>query len=312
MTTHNSSKFFARKSTLAAAVVLCTPLFLTACGGDSSAGSTSSNLTDESTASTLSGTATKGPIDAATITVFALNADGSRGEYLGETTTDADGRYSLEIDHDGPVSVVATEGTYIDEASGLTVALAAGVELETLLASAQEGENVAVTALTTIAAARAKATAGFGLEMAISSASLEVAEAFGLGEVDITATIPADLSRDQSAQASVEARNYGLVQAGLTQIAEDAQMSADSVLTMVRQMAEDFTDGVMDGKDHAGAAITTALSITPEQAHVGLQAAMSAFLQSSENRSGMPTPDITIPSADGAAIDPPIPTNGAR
>lgn len=307
----NGSKF--SKSVLASAVVLCAPLFLGACGGGSSVGSTTSTSpTDESTSTMLSGTATKGPIDAATITAFALNADGSRGEYLGETTTDVDGRYSLEIDHDGPVAVVATGGSYVDEASGLPVTLAAGVELETLLASAREGGNVAVTALTTVAAARAKATADFGLETAINSASLEVAEAFGLGEVDIVATIPADLSSQQSAQASVDARNYGLVQAGLTQIAEDAQMSADSVLTMVRQMAEDFTDGVLDGQDHAGAAIASALDITPEQAHVGLQAAMSAFLQSSENRSEMAMPDITIPAAGGAAIDPPIPTNSPR
>jgi hypothetical protein len=278
--------------------IACAPLFLSACGGGSS-DTASTGTTDASTdtSKTLSGTATKGPIDAATVTAYALNSDGSRGEYLGSTTSDAAGAYTLEVDHEGAVAVVVTDGTYVDEATGMAVTLPEGVELETLLSSVDETEPVAVTALTTIAAAHARENASAGLEVAITNANTATANAFGLSNVDIAATVPSDLSSLDASTDGLEEQSYGMIQAGLTQLAEDAQLAPEDVLALVAQMAQDFTDGTFDGKDSAGAALNFTLSVTPQEALVGLQSAMENFLASPENLSGVSIPEITIPTA---------------
>lgn len=250
---------------------------LGACGGSSSA----------EQAGTVQGVASKGPIDAAVVTVFALNADGSHGSYLGMTTTTANGGFSLQVDYEGAMAIVVTEGTYVDEATGLSVHLSSDDVLEVLVSSASKARNVAVTALTTIAAERARASASFGLETAIVSAHVEVAALFELDGIDIASTIPSDLTRSASARDSREAKRYGLVQAGLTQLAKDNGESPEAVLRLVADIALDFSSGMLDGQTAAGTAIESALSITPSEAVIGLEMAQHAFLQGPRNASDL-------------------------
>ncbi len=192
----------------AGAVAALVALALTSCGGLFGSGTQ------------LAGVATKGPIDAGTITVYSLNSDGSRGSVLATATTGTDGAFSVDIgSYTGAVAVVVSGGSYVDEATGETVVLEAGEELETLLAEAAEGTSVGVTALTTIAAARAAQDAAGGLETAIANANKDVADAFGLNGVDIASVIPSDLSGDASGDEEA-AQQYGAVQAGLCQVAE--------------------------------------------------------------------------------------------
>lgn len=273
-----------------AALVISSPFWLTACGGSSS----STTQTD----STIAGTATKGPIGSATVTIYSLNEDGTRGVHLAVTTTDASGNYSVRVDHDGPAAVVVTGGSYVDEASGMSVALEAGVELQTFIASADNARSVGVTALTTIAASRAAANAEAGLATAIAAANAEVSTAFGLAGVDITSTIPSDLTDMSSVQDSRNAKKYGLIQAGLTQLADVNSMAPESVLTMIGELAEDFSDGRLDGMNAANAAITSALEITPQQAYVGLSTAMSMFLQNPRNESDVDMTDVSLPGLE--------------
>lgn len=273
-----------------AMLLVCAPLVLTACGGSSS----SSTGSSDSTTSTISGTASKGPIDSATVTAYALNSDGSRGQYLGTAITDAVGNFSLEVEHEGPATVVVTGGSYVDEASGQPVTLGQGVELETFLASVKESGRVGVTALTTIAASRAAANAAEGLATAIASANTEVSMSFGLAGADIS-MVPADLTVETGATASEDAQNYGLVQSGLSQLAMQSGMAPEELLTMVDELAEDFSDGRFDGMNAAGAALNFALEVTPEQALSGLQAAMTAFVNNPRNRSGADMGGMTVP-----------------
>jgi len=74
-----------------------------------------------STESTISGTATKGPLGNATVVVYQLNSDGSRGEVLATASTASDGSFTASGNISGPVAVVVTGGSYIDEATGQTV-----------------------------------------------------------------------------------------------------------------------------------------------------------------------------------------------
>ncbi|MFH1873854.1 MAG: carboxypeptidase-like regulatory domain-containing protein [Pseudomonadota bacterium] len=65
---------------------------------------------------TITGTVAKGAVHNAAVTIYELTHNGF-GEVLAETTTDENGRYSVELDVSGPIAVVAIGGTYIDEAS---------------------------------------------------------------------------------------------------------------------------------------------------------------------------------------------------
>lgn len=296
MRTFNNT--FNRKNELAVLLIMCFSL-LSGCGGSKSS-SADSTAPVGTTEAVIAGTATKGPIDAATVTAYALNSNGQRGEYLGMTTTGRNGAFSLPVKHQGAVSLVVTGGSYTDEASGIPVSLPAGVELETLLSSVDGKNSVAITALTTIASVRARENASVGLAVAIAAANKQVADVFGLVGIDIAATIPSDLTSTAASQDSSNARKYGLVQAGLTQLAADRGMQPIEVLDLVRQMSNDFGDGRFDGKNNRGTAIEFAMSITPHQALAGLQQAMAAFLESSENKSGDTTTDVEIPEVDGA------------
>lgn len=70
---------------------------------------------------TITGKASAGPISGATITVYKVGADGTRGSKLGTATTDAKGNFSVAIDKTtGSVEVVADGGEYKDEATKKT------------------------------------------------------------------------------------------------------------------------------------------------------------------------------------------------
>ncbi len=64
----------------------------------------------------------KGPLNASTVTAFAVNADGSNGASLGTATTDANGNFNITAaPTSGSVRLSATGGTYISELDGTTI-----------------------------------------------------------------------------------------------------------------------------------------------------------------------------------------------
>ncbi len=94
-------------------------------------------LTTSSAATTpnLIGNAVDAPLTGATVNFYQLNADGSQGALLGTTITDSKGGYSVVLTAvpTAPILAVATGGSYIDEASGLAVNLAATDALTAVL-----------------------------------------------------------------------------------------------------------------------------------------------------------------------------------
>ncbi len=239
--------------------------------------------------STVFGTATKGPIDSATVSVYVLNSDGTRGALLGSSSTDADGSYTLNVSYTGSVAVVITGGSYVDEATGDTVTLSGSDELVTLLDSvATSGLDVAVTALTTIAADQAIANAGSGIETAIAAANLAVATEFGISGMDITSVIPVDPT-DSVALASATPASvaYGIVMAAMTQLAADNGVAAADVITLIKAMADDYSDGVMDGTNAAGNSTSSDAGLNTATAMSGWATAITNFLGGARNATGL-------------------------
>ena len=242
----------------------------------------------------LNGEATKGPISGGTVTVYVLNTDGTRGAEIASATTQADGTYTVDLgEYTGAAAVVVTGGSYVDEATGTTVTLGAGDEFVTLLASTADGMSVAVTALTTIAAANAVENASGGLSAAIDAANLALATAFGIPDIDISGVIPADLTQS-AATATASEIAYGAVQSGLSQFAETSGIAPSAVLDLISDMALEFADGAFDGNyvDQTG---YVPLLETPVSTLTGLAAAIDAFLLSPEGADSGVVLSITVP-----------------
>jgi len=253
-----------------------------------------SETTDETTESTICGTGTKGPLGNATVVVYQLNSDGSRGEVLATASTASDGSFTASGNISGPVAVVVTGGSYIDEATGQTVQNDEAEELVTLLAEGADEENIGVTALTTIAAARASENAAIGLAQAIAAANQEVADLFGLSGIDIARTRVDDLTDpNEDVDADSAETQYGLIIAAISQVAKDNGLTPDQVMDLIANMADDFSDGELDGLS-AGEALELAISITPEDAINGLEVAMDNFLTGDQNSSDLGPDDFSI------------------
>lgn len=230
----------------------------------------------------ISGAAVKGKVVEATVTVYEYDGNGNRGAELTRTITNDDGEFSVTISYPGIIEVVVTGGTYVDEATGAAISLN-NKELRSI-APANGNSSAAVTALTTIASAYVDEHAGEGLSAAIASAEEKISNAFGIGNIDIFTTIPADLSDVASVMANQNALQYGAVQAGLSQLINMNSLDPSALPGFIEDMANDFRDGIFDGKN-GEEALQFASELTPAEAANGLQTAMEAFLNGSQNRS---------------------------
>jgi hypothetical protein len=272
--------FFGRHGAKLAVLGLAFGLVLAGCSGTSG--------------TSFTGTVSKGPIANAEVTVYELNSDGTRGDQLGATVTGSDGSYTVSVDSAaGAVEVVVSGGSYEDEATGQTVELGEQEQLRSMVTEVNQGDEVAVTALTEIAAEHANENAEAGLNTAIEQAKQQVASQFGLGpNFDISEVQPDDLT--QQGPASGQSADYGAVLAGISQVAQEQGASASDVPELVQQMARDFEDGSFDRKNASGETLQKVSGIAPDAAKNGLQTAMENFMKSERNKSDQSMSDLSL------------------
>ena len=234
---------------------------------------------------TLAGQAVKGPLHAATVTLYTLNSDGTLGASLATTTTDDTGHWTTQGNFAGPVAIVVTGGSYTDEATGNPVDNKPEDQLITWLDQVKDAMSIASTPLTTIAVQRANKHASQGLATAIANANKEVADLFKLSGIDITQSEVDDLTGPAAKDpARKNAAQYGLALAALTQVARDKGIAPGQVMQMIRDFAEDFSDGTLDGKDGEHA-LETFPSLNPAEALQALDTAEANFLHGERNHS---------------------------
>jgi len=141
-------------------------------------------------ASNVSGIASKGPLNGASVCAYAI-VNGAKGAAIGACqTTAAGGNYSLDLgSYTGPVLFEASGGNYVDEASGATVPLSA--PLHSVLVSVAGGATTAaITPLTELAYRLAMAMSG-GLGGANIQAALDKVQT-NFGVADIVGVLPVD------------------------------------------------------------------------------------------------------------------------
>lgn len=231
---------------------------LSACGGGGGSTDAGGTGSTGSTATGVSGIASKGPINGGTVTVYALNDNGTKGNFLGTDTTGADGSYNIDIGtYNGNVLVEVTGGTYTDEATGTDKA---NTTLRAALTGATGNVTMAITPLTELAVKKAGS--------ALTKSAIEEANSIVTvlaGGIDIVGTIPSDASK--AAGTSVDDTAYSLILAAIS------QMSADQNKTV-----EEVIDAIKTDLDDDGIAQTAA----PE-----LKTALQNFIASPNNLSGV-------------------------
>ncbi len=181
-----------RSALLAACCVMTAALALVACGsGDDAPASAAAPTTPTTpttptaTVTTISGSAVKGPVANATVTV----KNAATGASLASTTTNATGAYSVAVPtFIGDVIVEVSGGSYTDEATGAATALAGPMRVVVTA----NGGNVTgvVTPLTTMAYSTSFGSGATVTASAFNTAATNLAAQFQLTGVNLATTVP--------------------------------------------------------------------------------------------------------------------------
>ncbi len=241
----------------------------------------------------VEGKALKGAIKNASIKIYTLNAQGYREAAIGEGATGSDGSFSvMATGEGGPIAlVVASGGTYTDEATGQTITIPPWWEMTAVVAWPSDYTKVNLTPLTLIAAEQTlcRITKQEDPVAAMENAKRSVASVFGLDGININETEPADLTSSSSAtmsrgNAEVE---YGLVLAALSQVISNEGLPSSQTLDLIKNIAEDLSDGSADNLGPNGGALPNYITATPSYVISGLEGASNDFLRNSRNASGI-------------------------
>ncbi|WP_420475415.1 carboxypeptidase-like regulatory domain-containing protein [Noviherbaspirillum sp. ST9] len=180
-----------KNSVWAALAAASTAFILASCGGGgsdtttaASGSGTSTGTGTQASSTTISGSAVKGPVANATVTI----KNAATGAVLATTTTNAVGAYTLNVPFTGDVIVEISGGTYTDEATGATTNLSSPMKV---VVNAN-GSNVTgmVTPLTTMAYSSAFGGGAAVTSNAFNTSAAKIASQFKLTNVNIVTTLP--------------------------------------------------------------------------------------------------------------------------
>jgi len=250
------------------------------------------------TSASVSGTAFNGPMSKATVTAFAVNS-GVMGAQIASAATDGLGNFTLALgSYTGPVMLQVSGGTYTDEATTTSMTMGASDVMSAALPTLATGASVTgvwITPVTSMAQSRATGMAGGMTDANIAAANAAMGNYFSVS--DILHTQPMNpMVAGAGASANQDAKNYGMTLAAMSQYAKSLNMPNSSPL--ITAMMGDAFDGVMDGM-HAGSQISMSMGgmmgasmMVPTAGTSGLAAAMTSFMNSASNASGMAAADM--------------------
>ncbi len=278
------------------ALTAATALLLAGCGGGGGSGIDATTPSAQGT--TMSGNVVKGPVSGATVKAFAVTG-GTMGSQVSSATTDVNGAFTMSMgDYSGPIMLQMSGGTYTDEATGAPMTMGPNDMMTAVLPTVAAGSavtGVAVTPLTAMAQAMAQHMAGGLTDANIASANAAVGNYFMVG--DILHTQPINpLVVGSGTGASQAMMNYGMTLAAMSQYAKTVGMPSSSGI--VTAMMNDAADGMMDGRSGAtqvsmGGGMMGGGMMQSDAGRTGLATAMTDFMNSSLNKSGVATTNMT-------------------
>jgi hypothetical protein len=248
---------------------------------------------------TIMGTAVKGPVNGATVTAFAINS-GVMGAQIGTGTTDAQGNFTIAIGaYSGPVMLRMSGGTYTDEATGNSMTMQAGDVMTSIMPQTVAGavmSGVQITPVTSMAQMRAQSMNG-GMTLAnITASNTAMGNYFSIS--DILYTRPMNpLTIGSGTGATQDMRNYGIVSAAMSQYAQSIGMpiSSGMVTTMMNDASDSIMNGMMGNMQIMMGGMGGTMGNNPLSTNAGtsgLASAMTAFMGSAMNRSGLTVADM--------------------
>ena len=203
------------------------------------------------TGTSISGIASKGPIDGGTVNAYAINPDGTKGDLKGTSTTNSDGTFTIDLDDFvGNVIIEVTGGTYTDEASNSTMTNSL---MRTALTNVSGNVTAQVTPLTEMAVQIAATSTGVDVSK-IDTANALVSNL--IGGADILTTVPTNVLSSDASSASLAEQRYGLMLASLSQIVQDGK--ATDVTAAISAIAADLANNKM--LNTTGSNLTMALT----------------------------------------------------
>lgn len=246
----------------------------------------------------ISGRVSAAPIRGAVVRIYSLGDDMDMGDYLGRASADDDGNFSLQVaTNKKAIAIVATGGSYLEEADGAPVELNNLQMISYVPVQAVTRITTSVTPLTQIAVSRAlvlfKSTGD--AQSAITTANQEIALAAGLGAgTDITLVKPAHprqpLADQGFALDSLEAK-YAVFLAGLSILAHH---HGGNSLQLMALLSDDFrNDGAFDGLDQGVSLVLPDANLLTTTNWLDLPIYQSEFLRGSQNLGGF-DPDILV------------------
>lgn len=258
------------------------------CGGAGNSGTTTGS-------GMISGSAVKGPINGGTVTAYAVT-NGTMGAQLASGTTDSQGNYHLSIgDYTGSIVMQMSGGTYVDEATGATETMAPGdVMTAVVTLSTGTAAVIQITPLTSMAQAMAQNMAGGLTDANITTANTAVGNYFMVSDIlHIKPMNP--LVTGSGSGATQDMKNYGMAIAAMTQYAKNIGMTSSSGI--VTSMMNDASDGVINGmmgttQITMGGMMGGGTMMPPTAGTTGLATAMTQFMGSPMNRSGLTPLDM--------------------
>ncbi len=173
-----------RWKNLAALAASSLVVFLAACSNNDDDTAAVAPTPLPAATTTISGSAVKGPVSGAIVTV----KNAATGAVLGTTTTAVGGAYSLGVPFTGDVVVEVNGGTYTDEATGATTPLS--TPLRVVLNANGGSVTGVVTPLTTMAYTYAFNSGAPVTNAAFQSQAQNIASQFGLSGVNLATTMP--------------------------------------------------------------------------------------------------------------------------
>ena len=237
----------------------------------------------------VSGIASAGRLTGSKVRMYKF--ENGQQTKIGETTTNSDGSYRINIgSHSGPVLVEISDGTYIDEATGRIVHL--NTTLRAVKGSVSGNDKVMVTPVTDMAYSYAKDKLG-GLDQAkIEAANSAVASA--LGVTDIVNTPPSDVSSADSAKDDQKSKAYGLVLASISQMGD--------LSTVLSSLKDDLkkNDGLVDNKNKITQALQTFADSKNNQTGINSSATDVSSMVSAISAGGGASPNAGKSDADKA------------
>lgn len=284
--------------------VLAISMVLAGCGGSDGG---SSGVPEARPSGTVSGTAFDGLILNGDVKVYAWN--GSKGELLGQGTTDDVGEYSVQLNQvpSQPVLIEVTSGRYQEEASGRNVALRGGDFLYALK-NYQQGSSIStsLTFYTTIATGLAEYMIRTGVDVneAVARANDTVSEMIG---IDIRAVTPLEVNKKSSATPVVTDQHlYGFATASVSQLTKwislqngdenDIHETYNSIKFAAAAYQDIASDGQLDGKDQGRIIAQGTVRLTPDVYRSDIARNMLVMANSDVNVTGL-TPTDILPMA---------------